>query len=129
MVTHPQKLYKILIADDSLAVRKLIIEIITLQNLASTIIEANDGIEAVNQYRIHKPDLVLLDVEMPNMGGFEALRMIKEFEPNANVIMISSITESEIIDKTKKIGVQDYVLKPFNSEKLAIIIKENLRKK
>jgi len=129
MATHYQKLYKILIADHSSAVRKLIIDILTLHDLALTVIEANDGIEAVNQYRAHKPDLVLLDVEMFNMDGFEALRRIKEFDPQANVIMISTITESEIIDKAKQTGAQDFILKPFNTNKLVITIKENLGKK
>ena len=100
-------------------------DILTLHNLASTVMEANDGIEAVNQYCTHKPDLVLLDIEMPNMDGIEALRKIKAFDPQANVIMISAITESEIIDKAKQAGAQDYILKPFNIKKLVITIKEN----
>ncbi len=62
---------------------------------------------------------------MPNMDGIEALRKIKEFDPQANVIMISAITESEIIDKAKQAGAQDYILKPFNIKKLVITIKEN----
>jgi len=122
-------LYKILIADHSSAIRKLIIDILTLHNLALTVIEANDGIEAINQYRAHKPDLVLLDIEMPKMGGNEALHKIKEFDPQANVIMISTITESEIINKAKQNGAQDYIIKPFNGNKLVITIKENLGKK
>ena len=129
MVTHPQKLYKILIVDDSSAVRILIKDILTLLNLEFTVMEANDGIEAVKQYCAHKPDLVLMDVEMLNMDGIEALRKIKEFDPQANVIMISAITDSEIIDKAKQTGAQDYVLKPFNTNKLVITIKENLGKK
>jgi len=122
-------LYKILIADDSSAARILIKDILTLHNLVSTVLEANDGIEAVKQYCAHKPDLVLLDIEMPNMDGIEALRKIKEFDPQANVIMISAITESEIIDKAKQNGAHDYILKPFNSSKLVITIKENLGKR
>jgi len=122
-------LYKILIADDSSAVRKLIINILTLHNLASTVIESVDGIEAVKQYCAHKPDLVLLDGEMPNMDGFEALRQIIEFDPQANVIMITSITDSEIIDKAKQNGAQDYILKPFNENKLVTTIKENLKRR
>ncbi len=122
-------MYKILIADDSSAVRTLVKDILTLHNLASTVIEANDGIEAVKQYCAHKPDLVLLDVEMSNIDGIEALRKIKEFDPHANVIMISAITEREIIDKAKQTGAQGYILKPFNTNKLVITIKENLGKK
>jgi len=66
---------------------------------------------------------------MSNIDGIEALRKIKEFDPHANVIMISAITEREIIDKAKQTGAQGYILKPFNTNKLVITIKENLGKK
>jgi len=76
------------------------------------IIEAADGIEAITKYRIHQPDLVLMDIMMPNLDGIEALREIRTLDQNAHVIIISSTRNQRLVNQIKTLGAHAYVQKP-----------------
>lgn len=88
-----RKKYKILIVDDSVVVRGLLRKIIEAENDMEVIATAINGREGVLQYKNNNPDVVLMDIEMPEMNGIEALEKILEFEPSARVIMCSSLTQ------------------------------------
>lgn len=71
--------------------------------------EATNGQEAVDLYKTHKPNLVLMDLTMPVMDGFEALKRIKELESDANVVVISADIQKQAIDKALKLGAFNFI--------------------
>ena len=79
---------------------------------------AENGIEAVEQYEFHKPDVVTMDIMMPEMNGIKALRVIKEISPNAVVVMVTSVSQKEKMRKAARHGADGYVTKPFDSKDL-----------
>ena len=103
---------KLLIVDDSLFMRHFIKTALSKIEIEE-IIEAADGYEAIDMYRKHRPQLVLLDINMPNMNGIDALKEIRKFDPNARVIMISSMRNQKIVQESKTLGAFAYMQKPF----------------
>ena len=106
----------ILVVDDSSFQRNMICE--TLESWVDVVGTAKNGIEAVEQYEFHKPDLVTMDIMMPEMNGIKALRVIKEISPNATVVMLTSVSQKEKMRKAARHGADGYVTKPFDSEEL-----------
>ncbi|MFB0555604.1 MAG: response regulator [Phycisphaerae bacterium] len=108
---------KILIVDDSLFMR------MTLRNnliKEYEIVEADSGVEALKQFQKEKPDLVLLDIIMPQ-GEEEGVRVLEEIMksyPQAQVVMITAVGQEAIIEECKKLGAKDYIVKPFNEERV-----------
>jgi two-component system, chemotaxis family, chemotaxis protein CheY len=116
---------KILSADDSAFMRKLLIK--SLNNMGYTdIIEAENGKEAVEKYKGQKPDLVMLDIVMKEEYGTEALKEIMAFDPNANVIMVSSVGQEKVIEEAMSSGAKAFIAKPFKAEDIEAKIKEIL---
>ena len=114
---------KILIADDSLFARKVLIDILS-KNGYKNIVEAKDGVEAVEKYESEKPDLVLLDLIMAKMDGVEALQKIMELDKNAKVVVVSAVGQETIVSKSLKIGAKEYVVKPVDEHRLMNAIKK-----
>lgn len=110
---------KILIADDSKMARKIVIktlnEAITFDK---TILEATNGQEALELYKLHKPSIIFLDLTMPVMDGFEALEKIKEFDNDAKVVVVSADIQKTSMDKVRKLGAIDFIKKPINKDKI-----------
>jgi len=106
---------KILIVDDSRTSRKILRNI--LEDAGHEIVgEAMDGQDGINKYKDIKPDIVTLDITMPVMDGLEALRKIKEDDPEAKVIMVTAAgQQSKMIDAIK-FGASEFVTKPFEAE-------------
>ncbi|MDH3527080.1 MAG: EAL domain-containing protein [Gammaproteobacteria bacterium] len=104
----------ILIADDDDATRMLLKQ--ALDNEGYMIIEAEDGIEAVNLYTAHKPDMVILDVMMPGMSGFDACRNMRESDNSAHlpILMLTSLDDINSIDAAFEAGATDFTTKPIN---------------
>jgi two-component system chemotaxis response regulator CheY len=107
---------KALVVDDSEFQRNIISN--ALDGWVNVIGTAENGIEAVEQYKSHKPDFVTMDIMMPEMNGLKALRVIKEIYPNAVVIMLTSVSQKEKMRKAARHGADGYVTKPFDSEEL-----------
>ncbi|MGE5708473.1 MAG: response regulator [Bacteroidota bacterium] len=107
--------YRILIADDQLIIRKLLHDLVTEQG-GIIVGEATDGKEAIELFATHKPELVLLDLTMPVVGGLDVLQIIKRLEPATKVIVVSAIGRGEEVDKAIRLGVDDYLVKPFSKE-------------
>jgi two-component system chemotaxis response regulator CheY len=117
---------KILIADDLSFMRMIQKEILTERGY--TIVgEATDGREAVEKFKALRPDLVLLDITMPNMNGLEAMRQIFALEPKARVIMCSALGQQNLIVEAIKAGVKDFIVKPFKPERILSAIEKALK--
>lgn len=106
---------KILIADDSSMMRK--IAKMSLEKGGYTVVEAQDGAEAVNLVKQEMPDVVLLDAEMPEMDGWEACKAIKQDAQTANipVLMCTGHDLSEEPEQLTESGANGYVVKPYNA--------------
>jgi two-component system, chemotaxis family, protein-glutamate methylesterase/glutaminase len=105
---------KVMIVDDSIVVRGLLRHIIEKDADIEISTTAVDGEEAFKDYMKYHPDIVLMDVEMPNMNGLETLQKILQFDPKAKVIMCSSVTQrgAEITYRALQIGAADFLTKP-----------------
>ena len=118
--------FRCLIADDSEFARKNIGKIIA--SLGGTIIgEAIDGNEAVTMYGRLRPDLVLMDVTMPELDGVSALRMILAMDEAAKVIIVSAVGHKDMIRKALCIGAKHYVTKPYAPDYARMIIQSVIR--
>lgn len=112
----------VLIVDDSSFMRNALRTI--LEKLGYRVVgTAENGIEALAKYRDVKPDVVTLDIIMPRMGGLQGLKMIKSVDPNAVVVMVSSIADKESVTECAKAGAKHYLLKPFEEAKVAEVMK------
>lgn len=106
---------KILIADDSRIIRVAMARI--FKDLGyHNIVEAEDGARALEQHATEKPDLIMLDIVMPNMTGDEALARIREKDAATPVIMLSSVAKQSQIDACKALGILEFVIKPLTAE-------------
>lgn len=114
---------KFLITDDSKMARKMVLK--TLEdtlNIDYEVFEATNGQEAVDLYKIHKPNLVFMDLTMPIMDGFEALKHIKEFEKDANIVVISADIQKQAIEKALELGAINFIKKPIDAIKMQQIL-------
>lgn len=108
---------KILLVDDAAFMRMLIKNALT-QNGYNNILEAPDGAVAVDTYGMEHPDLVIMDITMPNKTGIEALKEIKEKDPNAKVIMCSAMGQEAMVVEAIRLGALDFIVKPFKADRI-----------
>ncbi|MFK5892399.1 MAG: response regulator [Pseudomonadota bacterium] len=114
--TEPKEL-KLLIVDDSLIMRKNLTR--NIEVLGHKIIaEAKDGQESIDCYKTLSPDLVTMDITMPGMDGITAVKKIKQFDSNANIIMVTSHGQEAMVMDALKAGAKGYMLKPVTADKL-----------
>lgn len=104
---------KILIVDDAIFMRLVLKNMILKHSQFEVIGEASNGKEAIEKYKILKPDLITMDITMPEMDGLEALKQIKLIDKNANVIMVSAIGQESIIRNCIINGAKSFIVKPF----------------
>lgn len=108
---------KILVVDDAAFMRKVIKD--TLSKAGYTDLhEAVDGANAVEQFNALKPDLVLMDITMPNMDGLEALKAIRAADSNANVVMCSAMGQESMVMDAVRSGAKDFIVKPFKPDRV-----------
>ena len=108
---------KILVVDDAAFMRKVIRDTLT-KNGYTDIYEAVDGANAVEKYDELHPDLVLMDITMPNMDGLEALKAIRAKDGNANVVMCSAMGQEAMVVEAVQAGIKDFIVKPFKDDRL-----------
>ena len=113
---------KILVVDDSAFMRRIVKNILT-RNGFQEIVEARNGLEAIEVFRRDSPDLVLLDVIMPGMGGIEALRRIRDLDENAEVVMLTAVGQEEMRNECLRLGALDYIVKPFEEEQVVEVLR------
>jgi two-component system chemotaxis response regulator CheY len=102
----------IMVVDDAMFMRKKCAQVLT-QN-GYSVLEAANGLEAVNIYKQSKPDGVLLDITMPDMDGLQALKELLKIDPNAKVAMCSAMGQQSMVIEALKSGARDFVVKPFD---------------
>lgn len=113
----------ILICDDAAFMRMMIKDILTKNgyNIAG---EAENGVKAVEKYGELKPDLVLMDITMPEMDGIQALKKIKEADSSACVIMCSAMGQQAMVIEAIQSGAKDFIVKPFQAERVLEAVKK-----
>ena len=112
----------ILIADDVAQLRAMCRRILVTHGFE--VVEAASGWEAVQQYQADRPDVVLLDIAMPDLDGLGALRQIKELDPSARVAMVTGNRQQAIVMTALQAVVQDFVLKPFEPRRLVAAVEK-----
>jgi len=113
---------KVLIIDDSSLMRRLLRNIV-IKNGYDVVGEATNGKLGVEKYKELNPDIVTMDLVMDEMNGIEALRLIIEENPDANVIMVSSMGQEVIVRDAIVTGAKDFLLKPFDEKEVMDAIK------
>ena len=113
----------ILICDDAAFMRMMIKDILT-KNGYNVVGEAENGVKAVDAYSEFNPDLVLMDITMPEMDGIDALKGIREKDPNACVIMCSAMGQQAMVIEAIQSGAKDFIVKPFQAERVLEAVKK-----
>ncbi len=126
MKSVPKSARRLLIVDDSLILRARIKEI-ALGAGWEIAAEAKDGQIAVDLYRELQPDLVTMDIVMPNVDGVEALRRIREIDPKARICMVSAVNQSDKLAECIRLGAVDFIVKPFDKEHLKSLFEKQGR--
>ena len=114
---------KIMICDDAAFMRMMIKDILT-KNGYKIAAEAENGAVAVGKDPETKPDLVLMDITMPDMDGIQALKKIREIDSSANVIMCSAMGQQAMVIEAIQSGAKDFIVKPFQAERVLEAVKK-----
>ena len=115
----------LLVVDDAAFMRMTIKKMVTPHG-HTVVAEAENGVEAVRKYMECKPDVVLLDITMPQMDGLNALKRIREQDPNAKVVMCSAMGQQAMVAQAIQNGAKDFVVKPFQEDRLAAAIERQI---
>jgi two-component system chemotaxis response regulator CheY len=102
----------VLVVDDSRFMARGLRDILESMDFCVVAL-AHDGVEGIDQYTQHRPDVTLLDVTMPNMDGLECLQQIRSIDANARVVMLSAIKDPETIERCLQAGAQSFLEKPI----------------
>lgn len=116
---------RILIVDDAAFMRMMIRDILS-KNGYEVVGEAQDGAQAVEKYKELKPDLITMDITMPEMDGITALKEIKKLDGNAKVIMCSAMGQQAMVIDAIQAGAKDFIVKPFQADRVIEAIKKTL---
>ncbi|CAK4836470.1 response regulator [Paenibacillus psychroresistens] len=116
---------RILIVDDAAFMRMMIRDILT-KNGYEVCGEANDGAQAIEKFKEVKPDLVTMDITMPEMDGIAALKEIKKIDPLAKVVMCSAMGQQAMVIDAIQAGAKDFIVKPFQPDRVIEAIKKTL---
>lgn len=117
----------VLIVDDAAFMRMTIKKMLEAHG-HSVVGEAANGIEAIEKFITTKPDVVMLDITMPEMNGIEALKRIKELNPKAKIIICSAMGQQAMVAQAIQNGVSDFIVKPFEEERLIVAVESVLSK-
>ncbi len=102
----------VLICDDAIFMRTMVGDILTQAGF-DVVGEAETGIQAVERYKELRPDLVTMDIVMPDMGGIDAVREITKHDPQARILMCSAMGQQALVVEAIQAGAKDFVVKPF----------------
>ncbi len=112
----------LLVVDDAAFMRMRCAKLLTENGYR--VIEAENGLQAVQQYQAHRPDAVLMDITMPEMDGLTALKEIRKLDPGARVAMVTAMGQQAIVMEALKSGARDFVLKPFQVDRVLSTVKK-----
>lgn len=114
---------KVLIVDDAAFMRMMIKDILE-KNGFEVVGEASNGLIAVDMYKKENPDIVTMDITMPDMDGIEAVKQIRAFDPAAKIIMCSAMGQQSMVMDAIKAGAKDFIVKPFQADRVLEAIKK-----
>ncbi|NLT95043.1 MAG: response regulator [Clostridia bacterium] len=117
--------HKILVVDDAAFMRMMIKDILT-KNGYEVIGEAENGKVAIEKYRELQPDLVTMDITMPEMDGIQAVRKIKEINANAKIVMCSAMGQQAMVIDAIQAGAKDFIVKPFQPDRVLEAVRKAL---
>ncbi|WP_322795276.1 response regulator [Tepidiforma sp.] len=106
----------ILVVDDAAFMRMRMSKILT--EAGYEVIQAENGLDALEKYRTAKPDAVLMDITMPEMDGLTALKEIRKVDPNAKVAMVTALGQQQIVLEAVKSGAKDFLVKPAEADRV-----------
>ncbi len=109
--------HTVLVCDDAIFMRTMISDILSQAGF-EVVGEAESGLQAVAKYRELKPDLVTMDIVMPDMGGIEAVREICKSDPEAKILMCSAMGQQALVVEAIQAGAKDFVVKPFQPSRV-----------
>jgi len=112
----------VLIVDDALFMRSMIRDILANTGRFDVIGEAANGLEAVSKYAELKPELVTMDIVMPELDGIAATREILKKDPSATIIMCSALGQEALVIESISAGARDFIVKPFTPEKVIRVV-------
>jgi two-component system chemotaxis response regulator CheY len=107
----------VLICDDAIFMRTMVAEILTGAGF-EVVGQAQTGTEAVKKYRELRPDLVTMDIVMPDMGGIDAVREITKDFPDAKILMCSAMGQQALVIEAIQAGARDFIVKPFQASRV-----------
>lgn len=116
---------RILVVDDSAVMRKIVTK--PLEKSGFEVEQAKDGLEAIEKYKTFKPDLTIMDLVMPKLGGLEAIIKIQESDPEAKFIMLTSSSRKDEVITAKTLNVLSYIIKPLKLDDFLVRIKNAFR--
>ena len=108
---------KVLIVDDAAFMRMMIKDILS-KNGYEVVGEADNGLKAIEKYKELTPDLVLMDITMPEMNGIDAVKNIKAIDPGAKVVMCSAMGQQAMVIESIQAGARDFIVKPFQADRV-----------
>ena len=109
--------HRVLVCDDAIFMRTMIGDILASAGY-EVVGEAETGVQAIERYRELKPDLVTMDIVMPDMGGIDAVREITKFDPQAKILMCSAMGQQALVVEAIQAGAKDFVVKPFQPSRV-----------
>ena len=118
---------KVLLADDSMYMRHLLKTM--LNGRFKVVGEAPDGHAAIELYKKIKPDIVIMDITMPNVCGITAVKSIRDTDPNALIIMCSAINQEWQVKEALRYGAMDFVVKPFSKDRILQALERTMMSK
>ena len=109
--------HTVLVCDDAIFMRTMISDILS-QAGYEVVGEAETGVQAIEKYKQLKPDLVTMDIVMPDLGGIEAVREIMKFDSAARILMCSAMGQQALVVEAIQAGARDFVVKPFQPSRV-----------
>lgn len=116
---------RILIVDDAAFMRMMIKDILT-KNGFEIVGEADNGARAIEKYKEHTPDLVIMDITMPEVDGIAAVKEIKKINSDSKIIMCSAMGQQAMVIESIQAGARDFIVKPFQAERVVEAVKKVL---
>ena len=118
---------RVLLVDDALFMRSMIRDVLARSGRFEVVGEASNGREAISMYVELRPDLVTMDIVMPEMDGIEATREIVRIDPGANIVICSALGQEDLVIESIAAGARDFIVKPFAEEKVMQVLNNVLR--
>jgi two-component system chemotaxis response regulator CheY len=112
----------VLVVDDAAFMRMRAGKLLTQHGYQ--VLEAENGLDALNMYMQHKPDLVLMDITMPVMDGITALKEIRQADPQAKVVMLSAMGQQSMVIESIEAGARDFVVKPYEPDNVMASVRK-----